>query len=72
MPREAAKVVSRFIVLMEGGLTLVQNRTHLPCLVLGPLACLEILQFGTSSEFYAPVLHVPIFLLLIRFLEFMF
>lgn len=51
--------------------TVVLNRTHL-VLVWGPLACLGILQFGTSSEFYAPVLHVHIFLPLIRFLEFMF
>lgn len=51
--------------------TVVPNRTRL-VLVGGPLACLEILQFGTSSQFYAPVLHVHIFLPLIRFLEFMF
>lgn len=51
--------------------TFVLVRTHL-VLVLGSLAYLEVLQLGTSSEFYAPVIHVHIFLPLIKFLEFMF
>lgn len=49
--------------------TVLLNRTHL-VLVWGPLVSLEMLQFGTRSEFYTPDLHVHIFLPLIRFLEF--
>lgn len=55
------------IYCIDGGWpdTVVLSRTHLD-LVLVPL---QILHFGTSCDFCAPVLRVHIFLLLIRFLE---
>lgn len=67
MPREA----TIYCTDIEWPDTVVLNRIHL-VFGFGTLVCVEILQFGTSSDSYASVLHVHIFLPLIRFLELMF